>query len=312
MPLPKFLDNPQDKAILAELQAFNQKHIEPLDVDHTEAGTVKIFNVGPSAHLIPCGGLGEFLVKSCPEAKAYSEPLELWRQYPEGKNDDMNKMSLRLLDGNAIAESLVSFGKFCDPSSDLRKHGVFVCGAYVTIQAPGEEPTEILASEVKAFKMAYRKSKIIQTRKVTKVAIQAARKNGDKRPEELISEDILAANLPNEAELEDAHARLSKYCMDLVAMANSYFRAGNLLEIQPLHLWAAGRTGNTGLPWAKGVVMMTACTICGNTIPPEVAICLGCKTIVPGMEEAVKARRVPGYEWLWNPPKEFEGKPAGK
>lgn len=289
------------RQLLAEAQKRAQKHIEPMEIDHTEAGTVKIFNVGPRIHDVAMGGLGKFLIQACPEKRAYSEPLEIWKQYPEGKNDDMNKMSLRLLDGYRVAESIVSYGPYTDPTSDLRKWGVFVCGAEVTVKAPGKEPVKMLAGSVREFMKMNRKSKIIADRVCTKVAIQAARKNGDRRTNEEIEADVLAANLPTEFELDEAHRRLTEYCMDLVALANGYFQANNLIEIQPIHRWAAVRTNNQGLPWVKGALLMNKCPVCAVPVDPDAAICsnINCGTVLK--PEVVIANRVLKYEYLWNP-----------
>jgi hypothetical protein len=297
------LDNPVDREILSQLQAISQKHVEQLEIDHTEQGTVKIFNIGPLSHKSGQGGLGEFLVPKCPENRAYSKPLEIWKQFPEGRGtDDMHKIALRLLDGHAIAEAIVSCGKFCDPSSDLRKWGVFVCGLYTRIGVPGEEPADILTSEVPKFQRDnHRKGKIIQTREATAVAIQAARRNGDGREEEEIAADILGANLPSEAELDDAQDRLNKFCLELVEEGNGFYKNGEMKEINGIHRWAAKYTANLGLDWVKPSVLKMACHICRNSIPVDVAICTNCKTIMPGKEEIVRQARVPGYEWLWSP-----------
>src|SRR5260370_36775717 len=90
-------------------------------------------------------------VPPCPEGRIYSEPLEIWQMYPEGRNEARKKMIEILTNGYAIAEGIVGYGKFSHPSSDMRRHGVFPCGAFVTIQAEGREPETILASEVKPY-----------------------------------------------------------------------------------------------------------------------------------------------------------------
>lgn len=302
MPLPAYLDNPIDRARLAELQQFNQKHIERADESYKDLGTIKIFNVGAESHVVSMGGLGLFTIPACPSNRIYSEPLEIWKLFPEGYNVDMTKMKEDLINGYAIAEGIVAYGKFSHPSSDRRRHGAFTCGAWATIQVEGREPEIILASEVKAYQKKAGGSKIckvINVRQVTKAAIDAARKHGDQRDESEIREDILAANLPTEAEIGEAHRHFREHDLQLVAEANDYYRNNFLLEIQKPHRAAAIRTNNHDLPWVKTSLIMQKCGVCGNSILPDVAICMGCKSIVPGKEHVVIERRVPGYEAYW-------------
>lgn len=293
--------DPYQAQLLAQAQAQSQKHIEPMETDYTEAGTVKIFNIGPRTHPVAMGGLGQFLILACPEGRVYSEPTLIWKQFPEGKNDDMTKMSMRLLDGYRVAESIVSYGQFTDPSSDLRKYGVFVAGASVTVKTPKGEVKTMNAGEVKQFIKMHRGSQVINTRKVTSAAIQAARKNGDRRSDDAISQDILEANLPTEAELDDAQKRLNEYCMRLVAEANAYYRANNLLEIQDIHRWAGEYTNNHGLPWMQGAILKKKCIACATPNDPDAAICSNANCGMVLKPEIVIAARLPKYAHLWDP-----------
>jgi len=314
MPLPAYLQNPTDLQILSELQARNQKQIEPLDFDHTEEGEVFVFNIGPNQHQVSLGGLGTFTIPACPKDRAYSEPLRIWKKTPEGKNDDMNKMSLRICDGHAIAESVVAYGKFMGGntdsmfSPDLRNFGVFTCGAFVTMEigeGKDKKRETILASEridfLKRARIDRVKAVVINTREVTDIAIKAARKNGDRRKDAEIAQDILDCKLPTEAELEEAHQRMNKFCLKLVEIANAFYRENKLGEINSLMRWAAAVTGNTGLPWVAGSLLMSKCEVCGNSLLPDVAICLGCKSVVTGKELIVIEKQIAGYESLWDP-----------
>jgi hypothetical protein len=314
MPLPAYLNNAVDQQILSELQAANQKNIDPLDFDHTEEGEVYVYNIGPNMHQVGQGGLGTFTVLACPPERAYSLPLRIWKKFPEGKNDDINKMSLRINDGYAIAESVVGYGKFVGSnaesifSPDLRNFGVFTCGAMVTLEiGEGREKRRetILASEridfLKRARIDRIKAVVINTREATAAAIKAARKNGDRRAEAQIAEDIVNAILPSELELDEAQERMNKFCLRLVEVANAFYRENKLSEINQLMRWAANVTGNTGLPWVVGSILMGKCDYCGNALPPDVVICLGCKNVVGGKESVVVEKRLFGYETYWDP-----------
>jgi len=303
--------DPYQAMLLSQAQKQSQKDIEPLDYDHTEEGEVLVFNIGPNQHQNPLGGLGTFTIPACPKDRAYSAPLRIWKKTPEGRHEDMQKMSLRICDGHAIAESVVGYGKFMGGnadsmfSTDLRNFGVFTCGAFVTMELEDGKRETILASERVAFLKRCRidnvKARVIQGREVTAVAIKAARKNGDKRSDEEIGQDILNAMLPTEAELDEAYRTMNKFCLKLVEVGNAFYRENNLREINSLMRWAATVTGNTGLPWVAGSLLMTKCEACGNSLAPDVAICLGCKGVVTGKEHVVIAKELPGYEYLWDP-----------
>jgi hypothetical protein len=228
--------------VAAELSSKNDKIIIRTAGNHKQLGTIKIFNVGPDTHTIGMGGLGTFTIPACEDGEPVSEPLELWRQFPEGYHLDMNKMAELVIDGREIAESIVGCGKFQTPSSDLRPKGVFI--------AAGDEPTR--------------------------------------------------------KEIDAAKAALRKYDLLLVEQANQFHQAGpNQWEnIQTrTHRAAAIRTGNGDLPWVRGAVQMSKCNVCGSTLDPDAAICIGCKSVVPGKEDIVIKARVPGYEHLWTKPK---------
>lgn len=312
MPVADYLNNPVDQQILNELAARNSKHIERADEQYKDLGTVNIFNVGPVPYVISLGGLGMFTIPTCPEGRIYSEPLQVWKLYPEGRTEDMNKIIEITTNGHAIAEAIVGYGKFMHPSSDMRKVGIFTAGAFVTVKHPSGQVEKLLASEVKTYQKKHKGAVVVNTRKVTDAAIKAARKNGDEREASEIKDDILAANLPTEEEINDAHLRLNEYCSELVSEANDYYRNNELKEIQKLHRWAAIRTNNLDLPWVKTSLIMEKCGVCGNQLMPDVAICMGCKSIVPGKEDIIKARKVPGYEHLWATPEAKTEKSATK
>lgn len=285
-----------------ELQrASNQKHIERADESYMDLGQIRIFNVGPIPHVISLGGLGLFTVPACPKGRSYSVPLKIWKMTPEGQNVDMNKIAERLINGWGIAEAIVGYGQQMHASTDMRKMGIFTCGAWVTVQTKDGVRGKILASLEKPYLKQNDGAKIINVREVTKAAIQAARKNGDERDEAEIATDILAAYLPTEAEINEANKLLGEYCTKLVHEANDYFRNNHLDEIQPIHRWAGEFTGQFELPWMKTSLIMGKCAVCGNQLLPDVAICLGCDTIQPGKEAQIIAARVPKYAYLWDP-----------
>jgi len=302
MSLDTILQNPVDRQILDELQAKSQKHVERADQTYQDLGTVKIFSVGPVPHVISLGGLGMFTVPACPKDRIYSVPLEIWKLYPEGYNVDMNKMKEDLVNGWAIAESIVGYGKQMNPTSNMTKIGIFTCGAYVRVKAEGHPEGVILASELKDYQKkagGAKRVKIINDREVTPMAIAAARKHGDRRKEEDIAADIMACNLPTEAELDEATGKLQRYCTELVNEANGYYRNNDLREIQAIHRWAGEFTGQTNLPWMQTTIVMSKCENCGNPLLPDVIICLACHNLVPGKEEIAKQRRLKGFEYLW-------------
>jgi len=285
-----------------QLQAeSNQKHIERADESYMDLGQVHIFNIGPIPHVISLGGLGMFTVTACPEGRIYSEPLKIWKMTPEGQNVDMNKIAERLVNGWGIAEAIVGYGQFMHKSSDMRKIGIFTAGGFITVRRRDGVEETMLASAEKPYLKQNPGAKVINTRKVTKAAIQAARKHGDERDEAEISTDILSAILPTEAEIDEATRLLHIHCSDLVNEANEYFRNNDLKEIQSLHRWAGNFTGQLELPWMKTSLIMTKCAICGNPLLPGVAICMGCETIQPGMEANIIAARTPKYAYLWDP-----------
>lgn len=289
----------------------NQKQIERADESYLDLGTVKIFNVGPMPYVIGLGGLGLYTVPACPQGRIYSRPLEVWKMTPEGYNVDMNKMAERLVNGWAIAEAIVGYGQQMHESTDMRKMGIFTCGGYVTVESEDGTRGKILASLEKPYMKVNRTSKVINIRQATKPAIDAARKcgytdllgqpHGGSQPEKEIIQDIIDGHLPTEADLDEATGHLHKYCTNLVHEANDYYRNNDLKEIQPLHRWSGQFTNQIDLPWMKTSLIMGKCGVCGNQLNPDVAICLACKSVVPGKEHVVIANCVQGYERLWDP-----------
>lgn len=309
--MASILDNPVDRQILTELAEKNQKHIERADESYRDLGTIKIFNVGPIPHVISLGGLGMFTVPACPAGRIYSEPLEIWKMTPEGQNVDMNKIAERLVNGWGIAEAIVGYGQFMHSTSDMRRIGIFTCAGFLTVQTPGKAAEKLLASAEKPYLKLNTKAKKLNTRQVTPMAIKAAKQSGYVDllgvehgyacDEAEIAADIIAGDLPTEAEIDEATAQLHKHCTGLVHEANDYYRNNHLDEIQALHRWAGAFTGQLELPWMKTSLILKPCGICGNPLLPDVAICMGCKTIQPGKESQIIERRVAGYEHLWNP-----------
>lgn len=290
----------------------NQKQIERADESYKDLGTIKVFSVGPWPHIISLGGLGMWTVPACQEGRVYSEPLSIWKLTPEGQTVDMNKMAERLQNGWGIAEAVVGYGQQMHESTDMRRLGIFTCAGWVTVESRDGVRGKILASLEKPYLKQNPGAKIINARKVTPAAIKAARKcgyvdcltgtsHGGDQPENTITQDILDGNLPTEAELDEATAHLQRYCTNLVHEANDYYRNNDLKEIQPLHRWAGTFTNQLDLPWMKTSLIMSKCVACGNQLLPDVAICLGCKSVVLGKEHIIIANCVPGYERLWDP-----------
>lgn len=297
---------------LRAMQAMNQKHVERADRSFEDLGTLKIFNISPLPHVKSLGGLGSFTIQGCPADCIYSAPLEIWKLTPEGYNVDMNKMKEDLVNGYAIAEAIVGYGKFMHPSSNMRNRGIFTCGSHLKIQVKGHPPEEILASELKLHQgraeQTYGRGAmtIINEREATPAAVKAFRKSYNAetwatcltsadyyaglRSDKEVAEAILSANLPTEQEIDTANALLMKYCASMVEEANEYFRNNDLKEIQGIHRWCAQRTGQLDLPWVKTSIIMTPCDVCGNPLQPNVLICRGCSTVVKGKEEEYKKR----------------------
>jgi hypothetical protein len=221
----------------------------------------------------------------------------------------------------------LGYGVGFPPEYGLRKMGCFACNAMATMEFQDRQET-ILRSQVNEFHKKQRRAKEIQTREVTPAAIKAFRASFDPKtwsqlevthPEQAemffglksdkdIGDAILRGDLPTEEEIDDANERLTAHAKDLVTQANAFYAAGNQLEAtQPPYLWAAKRTGNSGLPWAKGVVMMVNCAWCQSPINPEAILCLACGNIAPGKEQAVIDARLPKFEHLWKHLEEGKG-----
>lgn len=130
-----------------ELAARNSKIVERAPLDYKELGTYKIFNVGPWSWPVSMGGLGTFTIPKYDPKKPFtvgkgkdkesfacSEPLEIWKLFPEGKHIDMNKMAEVFNRGEDIAKSIVGIGQFQNRQASLERYGVFI--------AAGDVPTE--------------------------------------------------------------------------------------------------------------------------------------------------------------------------
>ena len=125
-----------------ELRSRNSKIIERADVDWRALGDYYIFNIGPHKWEVGRGGLGTFIIPACPEGAEYSAPLRIPKQYPEGKDLDMNKMAEILRDGMKLAIDIVGYSPHQSPGADLRRYGVFL--------AKGEEPTKKELADARA------------------------------------------------------------------------------------------------------------------------------------------------------------------
>jgi len=90
---------------------------------------IRIFNVGPFPHTIPCGSAGTFYIPACPEGAAYVEmltPLYAVETeiYPKGIKGESAK---RLYDeGRRMATEILGEGRSQDKRHSKRRVGVFI------------------------------------------------------------------------------------------------------------------------------------------------------------------------------------------
>jgi hypothetical protein len=96
---------------------------------------VRIFNVGPWHHVIPCGSAGTFFIPPCPEDKPYVEMLTPLHELEEELYPSRDKKEYKRLqdEGRRMAIELLGEGRNQDMKQSRRHAGVFI--------AIGEVPT---------------------------------------------------------------------------------------------------------------------------------------------------------------------------
>ena len=110
---------------------------------------------------------------------------------------------------------------------------------------------------------------------------------------------IAAGEKPTSDELKAARKKLNRTMDMLIQEADQYWNQGPqaYVNITDMHRLAAKERHQITKPWARAVVEMTVCHICGSQLNPEAAICPICKTVID--EARVIEAKVPGYEHLW-------------
>jgi len=106
---------------------------------------VHIFNVGPWAHIIPCGSAGTFYIPPCPEDKPYIEMLTPLHVLEEELYPSRDKKEYKRLqdEGRKMAVEILGEGRNQDRKQSKRHAGVFI--------AAGEKPTEAELHEAKGY-----------------------------------------------------------------------------------------------------------------------------------------------------------------
>lgn len=96
---------------------------------------VRIFNVGPFPHVIPCGSAGTFYIPACPEGSPYVEMLTPLHVLEEELYPSRDKKEYKRLqdEGRKMAIDLLGEGRNQDKRQSRRRVGVFI--------ADGETPT---------------------------------------------------------------------------------------------------------------------------------------------------------------------------
>jgi hypothetical protein len=106
-------------------------------IEEQRKNRIRIFNVGPFPHTIPCGSAGTFYIPACPQGKPYVEmltPLYAVETeiYPKGIKGESAK---RLYDeGRRMAVEILGEGRSQDKKQSKRRVGVFI--------AEGDAPTK--------------------------------------------------------------------------------------------------------------------------------------------------------------------------
>lgn len=156
----------QTATVERELAARNSKTVIRTSPHYQKAGKVRIFNVGPWVWTQAMGGLGSFTVQAYDPKRPFtvkgeskgeksrtfecSEPLEIWRSFPEGYHIDMNKMAEVETDGEELAKSIVGTGRFQAPGSSLLRFGVFIAAD----DLPTEEEIATANQRLREYRLA--------------------------------------------------------------------------------------------------------------------------------------------------------------
>jgi hypothetical protein len=116
---------------------------------------VRIFNVGPFPHTIPCGSIGTFFIPACPEDKEYVEmltPLHVLEDeiYPGFRDREPKRLRE---EGRQMAIEVLGEGSHQNRRHSRRKVGVFI--------AEGEVPTKKELHDAKAQLHAYASEQIL-------------------------------------------------------------------------------------------------------------------------------------------------------
>lgn len=293
----------RDREALDQLREISTKKIRRLDDTAAALGHVYVFSINPLPFQWMGGGLGTFTVPGCAEGRAYSHPLRIAVQTPDGQPESISKIIEAAESGWRVAESLVGYGQHMPAQNDARKQGLFTCGAYTTIEQRGQRQ-KMLTSMVAGYLVTPegRGARRIVERVVTDTAINWAVRHGDQREREEIGEDILAMRLPTEAEVAGANNAMNAWCLTLVQEADDYHRENEPKSITRLHRWAAERTNNLKRAWMEGGLVMDKCPVCQSPIYPDAAVCTGCSAVFN--EEVVCKFKLKGFEHIWG------GKPA--
>jgi hypothetical protein len=90
---------------------------------------------------------------------------------------------------------------------------------------------------------------------------------------------IAASKTPTKAELDEAHAKFTRFNAMYLQIGDSLAEQGKIGEI-PAASRKAVKYLNQGRDWAKAPVPMKDCPACGEAIKPNVAVCTHCQAIL--------------------------------
>jgi hypothetical protein len=115
---------------------------------------VHIFNVGPFAHIIPCGSAGTFYIPACPPDKDYVEMLTplygvQTEVYPKTRNSEPKRL---YDDGKRMAVELLGEGRNQHKRNSKRRVGVFI--------AVDDTPTKKEVDEARAQMHVYAQEQV--------------------------------------------------------------------------------------------------------------------------------------------------------
>ena len=116
---------------------------------------VHIYNVGPFAHIIPCGSAGTFYIPACPEDKEFVEMMTplygvQTEVYPKTRNAEPKRL---YDDGKRMAVELLGEGRNQHKRNSKRRVGVFI--------AAGELPTKKELDDARAQMHAYASEQVL-------------------------------------------------------------------------------------------------------------------------------------------------------